>query len=106
MEDTACEFDIQGLELDWVGVCWDAGMRWNDDLGWELFKFSGTKWQERRIETEKRYLLNTYRVLLTRARQGQVIFVPNGDNEDITRLPEFYDYTFEYLLRCGFIPID
>ena len=79
MEDTACEFDIQGLELDWVGICWDAGMRWNDDLGWELFKFSGTKWQERRIETEKKYLLNAYRVLLTRARQGQVIFVPNNN---------------------------
>ena len=105
MEDTACEFDIQGLELDWVGVCWDAGMRWDDNLGWDLFKFSGTKWQKRKKESEKRYLLNAYRVLLTRARQGQIIFIPNGDVEDETRLPKFYDRTFEYLLRCGFIEV-
>lgn len=96
LEDVATEFDIQGLELDWIGVCWGADLRFNEDT-WSMNKFSGSKWQNVNAEERRRYLLNAYRVLLTRARQGMVIFVPEGDENDHTRLPEFYDTSFEYL---------
>ena len=100
MEDVATEFDIQGLELDWVGVCWDANFRFGPD-GWEYFTFSGTTWKKMKDETRRRYLANAYRVLLTRARQGMVIFVPQGEAEDMTRPPSFYDGTYEFLRHCG-----
>ena len=105
LEDVATEYDIQGLELDWICLCWDAGLRrTNND--WELFKFTGTSFKRRNLENEKKYLINAYRVLLTRARQGIVVFVPKGDLNDQTRLPEFYDETYSYLLECGFNSID
>ena len=69
---------------------------------WELYKFVGTKFQKRSQEHQRKYLLNAYRVLLTRARQGLIIFVPRGDNRDKTRDPKFYDGTYEYLINCGF----
>jgi hypothetical protein len=100
LECVATEFDIQGLELDWTCVAWDANLRKLDD-GWEFKNFRGTEWQNVNDETKKRYLLNTYRVLLTRARQGMVIFVPEGDDSDRTRKPEFYDPVFEYFIQCG-----
>ena len=104
LEDVATEYAVQGLELDWVCACWDASLRRiNDD--WELYKFVGTKFQNRSQEHERKYLLNAYRVLLTRARQGLVIFVPEGDVEDKTRNPSFYDGTYEYLIDCGFSEI-
>ena len=71
------------------------------DDEWELYKFVGTKFQKRSQEHQKKYLLNAYRVLLTRARQGLIIFVPEGDIQDKTRDPKFYDGTYEYLLKCG-----
>jgi hypothetical protein len=100
LEDVASEFKIQGLELDWVGVCWDANLRFGDS-GWESYEFSGTKWQNIRSDVRQTYLLNAYRVLLTRARQGMVIFVPEGDENDPTRPKAFYDGTFEFLRSCG-----
>jgi len=100
LEDVATEFDIQGLELDWACLAWDANLRKNGD-GWEYKNFRGTEWQNINDETRRRYLLNSYRVLLTRARQGMVIFIPEGSEDDRTRLPEFYDPIFQYFLKCG-----
>ncbi|HRH44977.1 MAG TPA: DUF2075 domain-containing protein [Pyrinomonadaceae bacterium] len=100
LEDVATEFHIQGLELDWVGLTWDADFRFTDE-GWQHWSFMGTRWNKIRKEERKIYLKNAYRVLLTRARQGMVIVIPNGSLEDETRKPEFYDSTFEYLKSIG-----
>ena len=100
LEDVATEFNVQGLELDWTCVAWDADLRHNGKE-WLRKAFKGTKWQTINDEDAKRYLKNAYRVLLTRARQGMVIFVPNGCIEDETRLPSFYDETFFYLRSLG-----
>jgi hypothetical protein len=100
LEDVATEFDIQGLELDWTCVAWDANLR-KLGSGWEFKDFRGTEWQNINDEIRKRYLLNAYRVLLTRARQGMVIFIPEGNDLDRTRKPEFYDPIFEYFTQCG-----
>ncbi|MGY2915782.1 DNA/RNA helicase domain-containing protein [Bradyrhizobium sp. USDA 3262] len=100
MEDPATEFDIQGLELDWVGVCWDADFR-SIDGKWQYYRFSGTRWQNVNDESRKIYLTNAYRVLLTRARQGMVIYVPTGDEIDATRPPSYYDGTADFLRHCG-----
>ena len=101
LEDVATEFEIQGLELDWVGVCWDGSMRKSEN-GWDLYKFSGSSYQKRNSLHDQKYLLNAFRVLLTRARQGLIVFIPKGDNSDHTRLTKFYDPTYEYLIKCGF----
>jgi hypothetical protein len=100
LEDVATEFDIQGLELDWTCVAWDADLRMIDG-GWEYKKFSGTSWKNVNGGIRRRYLLNAYRVLLTRARQGMIIFVPEGDASDPTRHPHLYDETFLYLKGLG-----
>lgn len=105
LEETATEFDIQGLELDWSIVCWDADLRFKKDQ-FHYFEFKGTKWNKIQKEENITYLINAYRVLLTRARQGIVIFLPEGDAQDITRLPEFYDPTYQYLLDIGISSID
>jgi schlafen family protein len=100
LEDVATEFDIQGLELDWCLVAWDADYRYRNGQ-FEHWNFSGTRWNQRNQDAARRYLQNAYRVLLTRARQGMVIFVPEGDPTDQTRLPTFYDQTYTFLLDCG-----
>ncbi|MDA7540087.1 DUF2075 domain-containing protein [Akkermansiaceae bacterium] len=105
LEDVATEFSIQGLELDWVAVAWDADLRRDSD-NWVYRRFSGTKWQNINKKDKQQYLLNAYRVLLTRARQGMVIFVPQGDRSDPTRLPEFYDPIANYLQKTGIPLID
>jgi hypothetical protein len=105
LEDVATEFDIQGLELDWCLVAWDADFRFHWG-GFEHWEFVGTRWNRRNQEASRRYLENAYRVLLTRARQGMVIFVPEGDPLDHTRLPEFYDETFRFLVSCGLPRLD
>lgn len=103
MEVVASEFKVQGLEIDWAMVCWDADLRRLNDKEWDYFIFKGTKWLHRNKEEQKRYLLNAYRVLLTRARQGMIIFVPEGveEDEDKTRYHKYYDDIFNYLLKCG-----
>ncbi|VUX55541.1 conserved protein of unknown function [uncultured Woeseiaceae bacterium] len=100
LEDVATEFDIQGLELDWVCVAWDGNFRWGAD-DWIYQKFKGTKWQNINKEEDRLFLKNAYRVLLTRARQGMVLFIPEGSDEDPTRSPEYYDGTCEYLAGLG-----
>ena len=100
LEDVATEFDIQGLELDWCLVGWDADYRFGAGQ-FEHWKFTGTTWKRRHQEEQKRFLENAYRVLLTRARQGMVIFIPCGSGNDATRSSDFYDGTFSYLVSCG-----
>jgi DUF2075 family protein len=100
LEDAATEFQIQGLELDWICVTWDADLRMKEDQ-WRHHSFKGKRWERMNAPERQQYLLNAYRVLLTRARQGMVIFVPQGDVADPTRDPKFYDETFEYLSQLG-----
>jgi DUF2075 family protein len=104
LEDVATEFQIQGLELDWACVTWDADFRYSKN-GWINKSFKGNKWMNINDKDRQNYLKNAYRVLLTRARQGMIIVVPNGDINDQTRLPEFYDSTYKYLLSIGFMAI-
>jgi hypothetical protein len=101
LEDVVTEFQVQGLELDWACVTWDADFRYSN-FGWEHFSFVGDRWNRIRKPERQVYLKNAYRVLLTRARQGMVIVVPTGDKEDPTRNPDFYDPIFEYLKSVGF----
>lgn len=101
LEDVATEFHIQGLELDWVCVTWDADFRYTKN-GWQHWSFRGNRWQRNKKTDKQIYQKNAYRVLLTRARQGMVIVVPEGNNEDLTRLPSYYDSTFHYLKDIGF----
>lgn len=101
LEDVATEFDVQGLEVDWACVTWDADFRYTED-GWEHRSFCGDRWNHIKKAERKSYHKNAYRVLLTRARQGMVIVVPPGDTEDATRKPEFYNPTFDYLQEIGF----
>lgn len=103
LEDVATEFVVQGLELDWTCVAWDANLRYGQDR-WVLKAFRGTTWQEINDSDARLFLKNAYRVLLTRARQGMVILIPRGDSADPTRHPDFYDPTFEYLQSIG-IPV-
>ena len=100
LEDVVTEFDIQGLELDYTCVVWDGDFRYNKKE-WGTFSFVGSKWQNINKVERKTYLKNAYRVLLTRARQGMIIVVPEGNPEDPTRLPEFYDSTYQYLKELG-----
>lgn len=100
MEEVATEFDIQGLEIDYALVGWDADYRYENGH-FECYKPSGSKWQTINKEDNKRYLKNAYRVLLTRAREGFIIFVPKGDNSDNTRLCKYYDELWEYLKSIG-----
>lgn len=100
LEDTATEFDIQGLELDWAIVAWDADYRFVDgDFIYQ--NFTGSTWKNVNKPEKRLYLKNAYRVLLTRARQGFVIFIPEGDDSDLTRKKSFYDGTYEYLRGIG-----
>jgi len=100
LEEVATEFDIQGLELDWTCVAWDGDLYY-DGNQWNYRKFKGTKWQNINSDDIINYLINSYRVLLTRARQGMVIYVPNGNDEDFTRPNFMYDGTFEFFKSIG-----
>lgn len=100
LEIIATEYKVQGLELDWAGICWDADLR-REENEWGYNSFSGTKWHQVNNIYEQQFLLNTYRVLLTRAREGMIVFVPKGDNKDYTRLVNYYDPIFKYLKQCG-----
>jgi len=103
LEDAATEFQVQGLELDWVCVTWDGDLRFTGN-GWSWHSFCGSRWKNIKQPERKNYLRNAYRVLLTRARQGMVIFVPPGEKDDPTRAPAYYDSTFRYLSSLG-IPV-
>ena len=98
------EFEIQGLELDWIGLCWGGDCIWERLHGWQLRKLlSGpnNRWVSIKNPERRKFRENAYRVLLTRARQGMIIFVPNGNAEDTTNLPDEFDATAEFLLKCG-----
>ena len=100
LEDVATEFDVQGLELDWSCLVWDGDFRYTPD-GWSQHSFCGDKWQNINKPERKAFQKNAYRVLLTRARQGMVLVVPEGNSEDPTRNPAYYDSTYEYLKKIG-----
>ncbi|MCU1234881.1 MAG: hypothetical protein JWP63_2848 [Candidatus Solibacter sp.] len=100
LETPATEFGIQGLELDWTCVCWELDLV-PESADWSVRAFKGTKWQAVRDPIRRQYVLNKYRVLLTRAREGMVIWVPEGDISDWTRPPSSYDAIAEYLTSCG-----
>jgi hypothetical protein len=100
LEDAATEFQVQGLELDWTCVTWDADYRFNG-TNWNYHDFRGSRWCIIKNSDNRNYLRNAYRVLLTRARQGMVVFVPPGSASDPTRSPAFYDSTFNYLRELG-----
>jgi hypothetical protein len=105
LEDAATEFQVQGLELDWVCVNWDADLRYTGSA-WNYHSFAGSKWSNVKLEARQRYLRNAYRVLLTRARQGMVIFIPPGNPQDPTRNPDYYDPTYRYLESLGLLSLD
>ena len=114
LEDAATEIQVQGLELDYTCILWDADFRYENG-NWHYYRFNGkTAWTEKTGKNENeieqmKYMLNAYRVLLTRARAGMIICVPKGNGnknssgfwEDSTRLPEYYDGTYEYLKSLG-----
>lgn len=100
MEDVVTEFDVQGLELDWVCMAWDADFRFQEH-GWENWSFRGNKWQRINKAERQAYQKNAYRVLLTRARQGMALFIPSGNASDPTRPSEYYDSTYQYLRDIG-----
>jgi hypothetical protein len=100
LEDAATEFQVQGLELDWTIVTWDADLRWHgSDSSYHGFR--GAKWTDVKKPERRQYLKNAYRVLLTRARQGMVIFVPPGATRDRTPNPSFYEGMYRYLTDMG-----
>jgi len=102
LEVPANEYTCQGLELDFVGVCWGGDMMWDSTARrWSTRRLSGDHWQIVRDETRKRYSVNSYRVLLTRAREGMILWIPSGAPDDNTRDPEQLDATADYLVRCG-----
>lgn len=105
LEDVATEFHVQGLELDWACVAWDGDFRYSPE-GWEHYSFVGSKWNHINKTERKLYLKNAYRVLLTRARQGMIVVVPEGDKDDPTRNPDYYNSTFNYLKNIGFTVIE
>jgi hypothetical protein len=100
LEDVATEFHVQGLEVDWACIVWDGDFRFSDQ-GWQHFSFIGDRWNNIRKVERQGYLKNAYRVLLTRARQGMVIVVPEGSDIDQTRAHANYDPTFGYLKSIG-----
>jgi hypothetical protein len=100
LEEVATEFDIQGLELDWTCVAWDGDL-YHHNNQWNYKKFTGTTWKNNSNAERIQYLINSYRVLLTRARQGMVIYIPNGNNEDLTRPCNMYDGTYEFFKSIG-----
>ena len=101
----ATEFQVQGLELDWTCLTWDADLRFTGS-GWSYHDFRGDRWTNIANADNRAYLRNAYRVLLTRARQGMVIFVPPGNPADPTRSPALYDSTFNYLVEFGIANLD
>lgn len=104
----ATEFEIQGLELDWIGLCWGGDCVWDGSREWQLRRLlSGpnNRWVSIKNPERRNFRKNAYRVLLTRARQGMIIFVPRGQTEDTTNLPDEFDATAEFLLNCRVTPL-
>jgi len=100
LEVIGSEFAVQGLELDWTCLCWDADLRIENGQ-WISKRFEGNRWKSTKDEQKQQFALNKYRVLLTRAREGMILFIPEGDTKDKTRPPSIYNSIFEYLQSCG-----
>ena len=106
MEVAASEFEVQGLELDLVGLCWGGDFIWDfKDKSWRVLQFSGKRWNAVGNDGKSIRIKNKYRVLMTRAREGLIIWVPKGDERDSTRSASAMDDTANYLLQCGVRPI-
>jgi DUF2075 family protein len=102
LEVAATEFECQGLELDWTCVCWGGDFVMSAKEGqWLCRRFRGSSWKKVRKEAQIQYMRNKYRVLLTRARRGMVLWVPTGDPTDPTREPDLFDFTAAYLTELG-----
>jgi DUF2075 family protein len=102
LEVTANEYTSQGLEIDFAGICWGGDLaREEGQPGWRFRRLHKTTWQNIHNKDVKRYILNKYRVFLTRAREGMVLFIPYGDSGDSTRVPGTYDAIAKYLINCG-----
>jgi hypothetical protein len=104
----ATEFEIQGLELDWIGLCWGGDFVWDERKGWQIRRMqlgSPTKWNPIKNPEKRTYRQNAYRVLLTRARQGMIIFVPRGNPADPSNSPSEFEDTANYLIDCGVVPL-
>ena len=106
LEVPANEYTCQGLELDFACVCWGGDFLWNGASStWDFARLSGTAWQTIKGPTTRQHLINSYRVLLTRAREGMILWVPSGDNLDATRNPISLDATADFFTRCGAVPL-
>lgn len=100
LEVAATQFEVQGLELDWVGLCWGEDLVWTGE-NWGSFNFTGKRWKLNANPTKHKFRVNGYRVLLTRARQGMIIYVPKPATSDSSRMQDRLDLTAEFFLRCG-----
>jgi len=108
LEVFATQFEVQGLELDWVGVCWGEDFIW-DGVKWASNRFTNKKWLPRKMKTDAdaqkhQFRMNGYRVLLTRARQGMIIYVPQPPSDESRLLSEL-EQTAAYLIQCGAIEV-
>ena len=101
LEVVATEFQCQGLELDWVGVCWADDLTISNSGKWNIRQFRGNRWLGVKDESMRQYIINKYRVLLTRAREGMIIWVPEGSHDDSTRSRQILDTTYSFLLESG-----
>ncbi|WP_110597925.1 DNA/RNA helicase domain-containing protein [Salinicola lusitanus] len=99
LEVPANEYTTQGLELDFVGLCWGGDLVWNGRT-WAHRQFRGNSWANVNGDRQ-RFITNSYRVLMTRGREGLVVWVPQGSTEDPTRKPQQFDETANFLLSCG-----
>jgi hypothetical protein len=100
LEVAATQFEVQGLELDWIGLCWGEDLVWTENR-WASFSFGGKIWKPNKNERKHQFRVNGYRVLLTRARQGMILYIPEPSPEDSSRLRKELDSTAEFLVGCG-----
>lgn len=105
LEVAATEYECQGLELDLSCICWGGDLLYEELTGWEMRKLVGHKWNAMKQARERRYLLNSYRVLLTRAREGFIVWIPRGNANDPTQDPRGFDTTTQFLKECGLMEI-
>ena len=107
LEVPANEYTSQGLEIDFATVCWGGDMLYDSTVDrWRYGRLGGTRWKEVNREERQRFIKNSYRVLLTRAREGMVLWVSQGSAEDATRSPEALDATAAFLQECGAVSLD
>jgi DUF2075 family protein len=105
LEVAATEYECQGLEVDLSCVCWGGDLQRDPNGSWQMRKLIGSKWNMMKQARDQRYLLNSYRVLMTRAREGMIIWVPRGSTTDPTRDPAGYDRTAQFLQASGLVEV-